>query len=100
MVVGKKLLRFRKLVEKQPMGLLSQNSCVSDHRIHSDTLCTRTMALAVWLEGSQLRWGWGILLMGGEPIKLTELRVLCMERNWQSVLASGATEPMGGLVLT
>lgn len=78
------------------MGLLSQNSCVSDHRIHSDTLCTWTIALAGWLKGSQLRWGWGILLMGGEPIKLTELRVLCMERNWQGVLASGATQNQWG----
>lgn len=73
------------------MGLLSQNSCVSDHRIHSDTVCTWTIALAGWLKGNQLQWGRGILLMGGEPIKLTELRVLCMERNWQGVLASGVT---------
>lgn len=38
--------------------------------------------------------------MGGEPIKLTELRVLCTERNWQGVLASGATRTNGGLALT
>lgn len=54
------------------------------------------MALAVWLKGSQLRWGWGILLMGGEPIKLTELRMPCMERNWQGVLVSGATQNRWG----
>lgn len=40
--------------------------------------------------------GWGILLMGGEPIKLTELRELRMERNWQGVLALGGTQDQWG----
>lgn len=69
---------------------------LSDHWIHSDSVCTWTMASAEWPRGSQLWWGWGIILMGGEPIKLTEWRAVCTERNWQGMLASRATQNQRG----